>query len=355
MEPSPAAPLPYLLAIVALALLMTYVLVQWSRIAISLPALRLPPAGDPLRRPAVRWSLAYAAVWGALFAADIALLRQMPSADARRNLLLIFLVMGGWLAVNLILVIFIRALVRAQGGQTSRHPESVVSAGRWRPLSRGKWGRWERGSGGEVGRAEPSLDTEPRSERDIGTPRARLGNALRTILNLLLALVVIAIGEALPPLHRLHAWTQAHRQTLLAVTISMTAVGFVLLMGMAIHMVLSRGTPMSKREIDALSARRLTSRPALWRRSAYRSRGTAVGAQAEDSASFAEVKAAWRARAWQVSPRWRRLFAGLIGTALMATGMFSLFVVLGSPGIKLLCGGVLLYAWVRSVYAFARA
>ena len=51
---------------------MTYVMVQWSRIAISLPTLRLPPPGDPLRGPAIRWSLAYAAVWSALFAADIA-------------------------------------------------------------------------------------------------------------------------------------------------------------------------------------------------------------------------------------------------------------------------------------------
>ena len=339
MEPNPADPLPYLLAIVALALLMTYVMVQWSRVAVSLPALRLPAADDPLRAPAVRWSLAYAAVWGALFAADIALLRQMPSAEARRNLLLIFLVMGSWLAMNFILVVFIRALIRAQGGQPSRHRSSP--------------------------RGRPSLDSqgfEPLAAEapEVVAPqgsglRARLLNALRTIGNLLLILLVIAIGEALPPLQRLHAWTQAHQQTLLAVTISMTAVGFVLLMGMAIHMVLSRGTPMSKREIDALAARRLTSRPALWRRSAYRSRGTAVGAQAEDSASFAEVKAAWRARAWLVSARWRRLFAGLIGAAFMATGMFGLFVVIGSPGIKLLCGGALLYAWVRGISAFARA
>jgi hypothetical protein len=345
MNPPPAAPLPYLLAIVALALLMTYVMVQWSRVAVSLPVLRLPAAGDPLRPPAIRWSLAYAAVWGALFAADIALLRQMPSTEARRNLLLIFLVMGSWLAMNFILVVFIRALIRAQGGQPSRHRSSprgrpYIDSQGFEPLAT------------DVATAAEAPEVVAPQGSGL---RVRLRNALHTIGNLLLILLVIAVGEALPPLQRLHAWTQAHRQTLLAVTISMTAVGFVLLMGMAIHMVLSRGTPMSKREIDALAARRLTSRPALWRRSAYRSRGTAVGAQAEDSASFAEVKAAWRARAWLVSPRWRRLFAGLIGSAFMATGMFGLFVVIGSPGIKLLCGGVLLYAWVRSIVAFARA
>jgi len=175
------------------------------------------------------------------------------------------------------------------------------------------------------------------------------------VRNVLLVLLVIAIGEALPPLHLLHAWTQAHQQPLLAVTISLSAAGFILLMGMAIHLVLAKGKPMSRREIDALSARRLTAQPALWRRSAYRSRGTAAGAQGEDSATFAEIKAAWRVRAWRVSPRWRRLFAGLIGAALLATGLFGLFVVIGSPGIKLLCGGTLLYAWVRSVSAFARA
>ncbi len=346
MTPPLADLLPYLLAIVLLALLMTYVMVQWSRVVISLPTLRLPAAGEPERRPVVLWSLAYVAVWGALLAADIALLRQMPSADATRNLLLIFLVMGGWLAVNLILVVFIRALARAQGQGPRRRerdeegpaPEPEMNAGRWRPLSRSVGGRWERGTGGEVS--------------GLGD---RLLNALRTVRNLLLVLLVIAIGEALPPLQRLHTWTQAHQQTLLTATIPMAAVGFVFLMSMAIHLVLTRGKPMTQREIRELAARRITLQPTLWRRSAYRLRGTAVGAEGEDSTTFAEIKAAWRVQAWQVSSRWRRIFAGLIGTALLATGLFGTFVVIGPPGIKLLCGGALLYAWARSIAAFVRA
>ncbi len=348
MTPSLADLLPYLLAIAALALLMVYVIVQWSRVAVSLPALRFPAAGEPGGRPAVRWSLAYALAWGALIAAYLAFLDRLRYADPLRNLILMLLVAAGWLAINLTLVVFMRALMRVQG-QGSRQglreeggasPEPGVSAGRWRPLSRGLGGRWERGSGGEV---------------QGGGLRARLLDALRLARNLLLALLVVALGEALPPLQRLHAWTQAHQQPLLAVTISLTVVGFILLMGMAIHLVLTRGRPMSQREIEALAARRLRAQPALWRRSVYRVRGTAVGAEGHDSASFAEIKAAWKLKAWQVSPRWRRLFAGLLGTAFLATGLFGTACVLGPAGIQLLCGGALLYAWVRSVVAFARA
>jgi hypothetical protein len=347
MNPPLAVLLPYLLAIVALALLLVYVMVQWSRAMVSLPALRLPAAGDPRRTPAVRWTLAYAAVLGALAGAYLVLFRHLGSGSLRRNLLLLLLVVGSWLAVNLLLVLFIRALARAQGGQPSRqespHP---------RPLSRER----ERGAKQRLRSSEGGglFTPLPLAGEGPGV-RARLLNALRTARNLLLALLVIAIGEALPPLQRLDAWTQAHRQPLLAVTLSLTGVGFILLMGMAIHLVLARGKPMSRREIDELAARRLTSQPALWRRSVHRSRGLAVGAQGEDSASFAEIKAAWRARAWQVSPRWRRLFAGLLGTAFLATGLFGLFVVIGPPGIKLLCGSVLLYAWIRSISAFLRA
>lgn len=331
MTPSLADLLPYLLAIVAMALLLVYVMVQWSRVAVSLPTLRLPKKGAPERRPAVRWSLAYATAWGALIAAYLALFNQLPSGDTFRNVALLVLVVSAWLAVNFILVVFIRALARTQGVEVSRRPAPSRA---------------------------PAVEPEPAETplRPAPPPiRTRVLNALLLVRNVLLVLLVIAIGEALPPLQRLNTWTQAHQQTLLAVTISLTALGFILLMGMAIHLVLTRGKPMSRREVDGLAARRLTAQPALLRRSAYRSRGIAVGAQAEDSATFSEVKAAWRARAWQVSPRWRRLFAGLIGTALLATGIFGLFVVVGPPGIKLLCGGTLLYAWVRSVSAFARA
>lgn len=328
MTPTLADLLPYLLAIVALALLMVYVMVRWSRVAVSLTSLRLPESGDPLRAPAVRWSFAYAAVLGALIAAYLALLRHLGTGTVPQNLLLLILGAAGWLAFNLLLVLFIRALARTQPAPPDAADRALD---------------------------ESAAGPQPEVQAQGPGLRARLLNAFRMVRNVVLALLVMAIGEALPPLRLLDAWTRTHQRPLLAAAITMTAAGFILLMGMAIHLVLAGGKPLSRREIDGLAARRLTSRQALWRRAAYRSGGVAVGGQGEDGATLAEIKAAWRSGAWRVSPRWRRLFAGLFGTALLATGMFGLFVVLGSPGVKLLCGGALVFVWVRSVSAFVRA
>ena len=80
-----------------------------------------------------------------------------------------------------------------------------------------------------------------------------------------------------------------------------------------------------------------------------------VGAEAEDSASFSEIKEAWRARAWTVSPRWRRMFLMLLAVALLTTGLFGSLFVVATAGIKLVLGGVYLYAVVRTAVAFSKA
>ncbi|MBI4012565.1 MAG: hypothetical protein HY359_09675 [Candidatus Rokubacteria bacterium] len=112
--------------------------------------------------------------------------------------------------------------------------------------------------------------------------------------------------------------------------------------------------PMSRREIEELTARsRMAARSGS--RGVYRIRGMAVGSQAEDRASFAEVKAAWRARASRWSARWRRMFLMGLGGLLMLVGGFGAMVVAAPPGIKLLFGGALGYALVRLVWGFRRA
>jgi hypothetical protein len=137
----------------------------------------------------------------------------------------------------------------------------------------------------------------------------------------------------------------------------MAALGFLVFMGAAVSLALARGRPLAREEVDEMEGRRLTGwpRPAFRRGAVYRTAGAAVGAGATDEASFAEVKAAWRARAWRGSPRWRRLFVWMAGTALLVVGGFGIGIVLAPAGIKLLLAAALGYAAVRTAAGLARA
>ncbi len=71
--------------------------------------------------------------------------------------------------------------------------------------------------------------------------------------------------------------------------------------------------------------------------------------------SFAEIKAAWRARAWRSNARWRRVFVTSAGALLFTFGLFSLFLVVGPAWVKVLVGGAMTYAAVMLVQGFRQA
>lgn len=320
---------------VAAAMLMVFAMVRWSAAMIALARPREEGAMEPGMSPASRRGLFYLLVWAALIAAFLWLLEALGSEDHFGNLLLMLLVAAGWLALNYLLIVFFRAIQRANLRQQA--------------LAEGTGGEEE----DEPEQEAPSEPVEVPSAPPV--PRSRLRELLLTARNVVLALIVIVIGEALPPLQRLHEWTSAHDGQILMVTIPLGIIGFALFIGCVVHLVLTSGTPMSRREIDGLSARNLNPQPVLWKASGYRHYGPAVGAQAEESVTLAEIKAAWRARAWEVSPRRRRIFLIQIGVALFVTGLFGSLFVIAFPGMKLLLGGVLVYAVVRTVSAFVRA
>ena len=188
-------------------------------------------------------------------------------------------------------------------------------------------------------------------------PRSRFREILEQALGLIVALAVIAVGSVLPPLQRLNDWTQAHQQPLLWITIPLGVIGFVLFLGCAIAMVLAQGMPMSRREIDEMDRRILewSMGPASARASVYRNFGLVVGKQMEDSGSFAGIKKAWTARAWEFSPRWRRMFLMMLATALLFCGLFGSLFVIAPAGVQLLLGGAFVYAVARTAAGFARA
>jgi hypothetical protein len=324
VSPPLAVLLPFLLAIAALALGMVFVMVRWGR-----AMLERPPRPEAVRS----WWTAYLAVWALLVATFLGFLRKAGSATPGRDLLLMLLVAAGWLGLSYALVAFGRALQRANeraAARASEEPEAL-----------------------------PVPDQPPGEPAPAPTPapRSRFREILEQALSLIAALAVIAVGSVLPPLQRLHDWTQAHQRPLLWVTIPLGAIGFALFMGCAIAMVLAQGTPMSRREIDEMDRRILewSMGPASARASVYRNFGLVVGTQMKDSASFADIKQAWAARAWEFSPRWRRMFLMMLATALLFCGLFGSLFVIAPAGVKLLIGGAFVYAVARTAAGLARA
>ncbi len=342
MTPSFSDLLPYLLAIAGLSLAMVFVMVRWT--AAMLPP---PPSEESAAAPAegwspaYRWGFAYAAVWALLIVAFLRFLEQVrPAEPAGRKLLLMLLVAAGWLLFNWGFIVLVRALQRAdeRNAALAREEEELYEA--------------EPAAEEEAAPAEPEIEPAPVPPPTIG---ARIRGVLQTVLMLVGALLVIGVGEALPPLQRLHAWTGAHQKAVLAVTIPLGVIGLALFISGAVSLALFRNRAMSREEIDDLARRGFERSPALWRRSAYRSSGMAVGVSGEDSASFSEIKAAWRDGTWRTNPRWRRMFLVLFGVAMFSTGLFAAIFVVAQAGMKLLIGGAYLYAVVRTAVGFARA
>lgn len=137
-----------------------------------------------------------------------------------------------------------------------------------------------------------------------------------------LVFAAVVLGE-LPVMKDLDRFITRH-QTLLGVVVGgATLVGFVMFMGGILHRIFGGAG--------------------------------ASGGSFSEQFSVREAKEAWRRRAWRKSHRWSSNFLTMAGAFMLAFGLFGIFVVVGPPFIKLLCGGALVYAAIMTVIAFARA
>jgi len=175
---------------------------------------------------------------------------------------------------------------------------------------------------------------------------------------LALVFVVLVIGEIVIPITGLDDVIARHEGVLGATTLGMTAFGFALFMGGIIYRIISGpGEPMGHADVeDLLRSTRITrGRPYFLRASTYRFKGLSVGSSFHDEFSIKEAKQAWQRRAWRDSVCWRGNFVIMGGVLLFSVGLFGIFVVIGSNGIKLLSGGAITYAMARTATAFTRA
>jgi len=169
-----------------------------------------------------------------------------------------------------------------------------------------------------------------------------------------LLLVAIVLGQLLTPLQDLDRYLQQHRVGYLLLTGGLGLVGFVLLMGSALDLIMSKGEPMNHEEVEDVSrsARDMAARPYSWRKSIYRLWGEGRGREGHDEFSFRTLKDAVRDGIWWRESVWRRRVIATAGALLLTIAIFGLFIVVGPPTVKLVTGGALLYALARTVWGF---
>jgi len=316
-----------IVAIVVLSLLMVAAMVRLSRAFLARVEREarpgMPPGAGPDDSPIRRWGSVYGLVWLALIAAFLWLMWWLEGGWSRRNLAILALVVGSYWAVHAVLLWFAAALIRANLRDAPRRGPPPAGS---RPYGGGWSGEVapEAGSSRVAGAARASAGARRTASVPAAAPPSaadRLRSFGRLLAMLAVVFVFVAIGAAVPALREMEAWFDLHRGPLMAAAGVIAGAGWALFMGAAIHGVLTAGR----------------------------------GGSFSDTMSFREVEAAYRARAWRASRRWRRFFVMAAGAALMTVGIFGLVTVFAPAGLKLLCAAAVLYAAVQVVRGFRRA
>lgn len=180
---------------------------------------------------------------------------------------------------------------------------------------------------------------------------------LRIARNVFIVLVIIAVGELLPPLQALEQWMAPRRAMLTWAAGGATFLGWFLLMAGTLYRIWKGCSSLTRQEIADHTGRvksHLAAPIAAARGWRYKIPKRAWGAGFSDEVSIGQFKAAWRQALWRTDSRWRGMFIMAMGAALMAAGIFSVMIVLAAPGLKLVAGLILGYAIVRTVAAFLK-
>jgi hypothetical protein len=171
---------------------------------------------------------------------------------------------------------------------------------------------------------------------------------LTWIVTILGFLLLVVLGEWLPWMPAIQHFQETHpliNQSLIGVTLAMTIVGGLLLVF----------TQFLVRVPDASGA---LDAPVIKTKGVVKGpgrifSGTSIHTGFSDTARMWRVKQAFRDGEWWRNPRWRRMSLMMLGAILLFYGLFGLLFLIFSPGIKFILIFMVLYATVRTVYAFA--
>ncbi len=162
-------------------------------------------------------------------------------------------------------------------------------------------------------------------------------NILSTILMLSGAFVCIAIGELIPPLRRLHDWTVVNKGACIAVFIVLFVLGLLTFIGTIIEMTGRLGRSLKEEEVEKMAADFRENQPGVvWRKWAYRFRGSGHGGSFQIESPIKELKVSVQTGQWRNDPVITRMLIISVGALTMAVGVLGLNFVLFEPGIKFL-------------------
>ncbi len=156
-----------------------------------------------------------------------------------------------------------------------------------------------------------------------------------------------AVISEIPPLPEWFAMVDAQQTPWLVTTGSFAALGFVLMMGGILDLIMAQDRTLSHEEAeDVERSVRLAARPVAWRATSYRVWGQATGRKGSDEFTLGTMKQAWRSGAWCRQTVWRRRFITATGAAWLAIGLFGIAFTLGPPPIKAIVSAAMIYACV---------
>ena len=175
-----------------------------------------------------------------------------------------------------------------------------------------------------------------------------LKSLLRTSLLIILVFVLAVIAELFPPLRQLTDYFNQNPQPYKAITVGTGIIGWILMAAGIAYGLWTRGKPT--RDEDE-SQRMENGDVSTTRHSSFG--GHSKSREFHREVTFKEIKEAWHDGKWNTS-EWLPIFLGLLAVIFIALGMFGFFFVIGSPLVKLVCGGALAYATVRTIWAFGQ-
>jgi hypothetical protein len=184
---------------------------------------------------------------------------------------------------------------------------------------------------------------------------------MKSTLKLVLAAIVIialsAASQHLAALQMLEQILARNRNTLLAFTIPVAALGFIAFFVQLMLMLNEKGEPMSHTEAEEqvrlAQSTRMLPYTALF--SKVRVFGKADGRQFSEQLPLRDFKLAWQNGAWRHDAKWRARFTVAGGGLMMIFGGLATAAVVSPIAFALVFAAFLIYAGVRLAWALWHA
>lgn len=179
-------------------------------------------------------------------------------------------------------------------------------------------------------------------------------SAIGWTTSLALLMTVRLLSDHIAPLQALHTILSQYHKPLVALTISLTVLGFVVTFGpLLLGLRSGEGRSMNRDEMLEMSRQSVIGQRSGW--SIFSFRGKMNGTQTASVWSFADIKQTCRTGTWRTDPLARKQVVSFVGMMLMIFSGFGIGFVAGPPWLTLLLGMMLLYTALQIVRAIVRA